>query len=308
MGTSLPLLVLSNIIIDDVVLPDGMSRPDMLGGAATYAAIGAAGYWPNVGIVAGVGGDFANLGGARLASLGIRAEGLLERDRFTIRNTLLYRADSERTETPRFGAVHFDRMQLTPDDIPEVLLPAAGTYVFRDLSTRFWEAFRRRRAQLGTALWELQASVATSKDWPLVRARLTDIDLFSLNLAEADGLLGTRAPERVVGELLNAGVKVVILRMGASGALIASSNEALRLRPPTSTVVDVTGAGNSFCGSFLAQWCATGSVESAARAAAAAAALCMSTFGPPARLDRAALDAWAAATPIERVGDIPRGG
>src|SRR6202041_1667331 len=99
-----------------------------------------------------------------------------------IRNTLLYRKDSERTETPRFGAIHFDRMQLTPDDIPDVLLPAAGTYVFRDLSARFWEAFRRRRAQLGTTLWELQASVATSKDWPQVRARLADIDLFSLNL------------------------------------------------------------------------------------------------------------------------------
>jgi sugar/nucleoside kinase (ribokinase family) len=308
MGTSNPILVLSNIIIDDVVLPDGVRRPDMLGGAATYAAIGAAGYWSNVGIVAGVGSDFAGVGGDRLASLGIRGDGLLERDRFTIRNTLLYRDDSERIETPTFGALHFDRMQLTPDDIPEILVPAAGTYVFRDLSVSFWEAFRRRRAQLGTTFWELQASVATAKDWPQVGARLASVDFFSLNLTEAAGLLGTRDVEQAIGELLNAGARGIVLRMGAAGALIATSNEALRVQPPASAIVDVTGAGNSFCGGFLAQWCATGDLESAARAAAAAAALCMSAFGPPDRLDKAALDTWAAATRIERVGSIPRRG
>jgi sugar/nucleoside kinase (ribokinase family) len=308
MGTSHPILVLSNIIIDDVVLPDGVRCPDMLGGAAAYAAIGAAGYWPSVGIVAGVGGDFANVGGDRLTSLGIRTEGLLERDRFTIRNTLVYGEDSERTETPRFGAMHFERMQLTPDDIPDVLLPAAGTYLFRDLATSFWEALQRRRMELGTTLWELQASVATANDWPQVRARLANIDLFSLNLTEAAGLFGTRDPEQAIGEILNAGAKAVILRMGASGALIATSSEALRLHPPASPIIDVTGAGNSFCGGFLAQWCATGSLDSAARAAAAAAALCMSTFGPPARLDKGSLDAWAAATRIEPFGSIPRRG
>jgi sugar/nucleoside kinase (ribokinase family) len=301
MMPSRPILVLSNIIIDDVVLPGGIQRPDMLGGAATYAAIGAAGCSANVGIVAGVGSDFAAVVADRFARLGIRREGLLERDRFTIRNTLVYRDDSERTETPTFGAMHFDRMQITPRDIPEVLLPAAGTYIFRDLSANFWESFQQQRHALGTTLWELQASVATPEDWPQVRARLSGVDLFSLNLTEAAGLLGTHDAKRAVGELLRAGAKGVVLRMGAAGALIATSNEALRLHPPRSAIVDVTGAGNSFCGGFLARWCATGNLELAARAAAAAAASCMSAFGPPARVDEAALEAWAAAAGIESV-------
>jgi sugar/nucleoside kinase (ribokinase family) len=308
MRTARPILILSNIIMDEVVLPGGVQRPTLLGGAASYAAIGAAGWWPDVAIVAGVGSDFDSLVGPRLASLGIRREGLLERDRFTIRNVLVYQEDSERTETPTFGAAHFERMQVTPDDIPDLLLPAAGTYLFRDLSTSFWDAFQRRRAALGTTLWELQASVAAPEFWPEVRARLSNVDLFSLNLTEAAGLLGTRNAHEVVDELLSAGARTVILRLGAEGALIATASKALRLHPPTSAVVDVTGAGNSFCGSFLAQWCATGDLESAARAAAAAAAKCMSAFGPPDLIDKPALAAWAAATRTEPVRNIPRRG
>jgi sugar/nucleoside kinase (ribokinase family) len=294
-----PLLILSNIILDDVVLPGGVRRHAVLGGAASYAATGALGWWPHVAIVAGVGSDFDNVAGRHFATLGIRREGMLERDRLTIRNTLLYRDESDRSETPVFGAAHFERMQTTPDDIPEILRPAAGTYLFRDLSASFWDAFERHRAALGTTLWELQASVATAHSWPGVRARLSSVDFFSLNLTEAVGLLGTSDVSQVIGNILSGGARSVILRMGAAGALIATSSGAVRLYPPASAVVDVTGAGNSFCGGFLAQWCATGDFESAARAGAAAAAQCMGAFGPPDRVDKPALTAWAAATRIE---------
>lgn len=295
-----PLLIVSNIIIDDLVLPGGEQRPGLLGGAATYAAIGAAGCWADVAVVAGVGSDFDSVVGDRLVRLGIRREGLLERDPLSIRNSLVYRENAERTETPVLGAAHFERLQLTPQDIPETLLPAAGSYIFRDLTGTFWGAYRRRRRQLGITLWELQASVAGKQYWPQVRDLLGSVDVFSLNETEAVGLLGTRDAVCVAGELLQAGARVVILRMGAAGALLATREGALRLYPPRSPVIDVTGAGNSFCGGFLAQWCATGGdLEAAGRAGAAAAALCMSAFGPPERVDKVALAAWAAATRIE---------
>ena len=297
-----PLLILSNIIIDDVVLPDGAQRPGMLGGAATYAAVGAAGCWADVSIVAGVGSDFGMVVGDRLARLGLRREGLLERDRWTIRNTLVYREAAERSETPVFGAEHFQRMQVTAEDIPASLLPAAGCYVFRDVAEEFWEACARRRGELGAMLWELQASVASARYWPRVRELLGGVEVFSLNSAEAVGLLGTRDARAAVAEVLRAGARVVVLRMGAEGALLATAERTLRLYPPASSVVDVTGAGNSFCGGFLAKWCAGGGdLEAAGRAGAAAAALCMRGFGVPEQVDRKALEEWEGATRIERV-------
>jgi sugar/nucleoside kinase (ribokinase family) len=307
-----PIVVISNIIIDDIVLADGARRSSVLGGAATYSAIGAASWWPQVAIVAGVGGDLNELAGGRLARLGLRDEGLLVRGPHTIRNHLVYLANGERTETPMLGIEHFDKMQTTPDDVPDSLLPAAGTYFFRDVSPNFWRCFARRRAQLGTTLWEWQAGGATPPArgvtpqarggtpaaWPSVRSLLPTVDMFSLTLSEARGLLDMREPEDIASQLLDAGANIVVLRMGAAGALIAARRGRLRLHPPASRVVDVTGAGNAFCGGFLAGWCGTQDLEWAARAAAAAAAQTMLDYGPPERIDHESLRALAGATTI----------
>ncbi|HWJ35335.1 MAG TPA: carbohydrate kinase family protein [Steroidobacteraceae bacterium] len=307
-----PIVVISNIIIDDIVLAGGARRSSVLGGAATYSAIGAASWWPQVAIVAGVGGDLDELTGGRLARLGLRDEGLLIRDPHTIRNHLVYLADGERTETPMLGIEHFDKMQTTPDDVPDSLLPAAGTYFFQDVSPDFWRSVARRRAQLGATLWEWQAGGATPSvgdaapstggvtpaAWPSVRALLPTMDMFSLTLSEARDLLGTQEPQDIVSKLLIAGANIVVLRMGAAGAVIADHRHQLRLRPPASRVVDVTGAGNAFCGGFLAGWCGTQDLEWAARAAAAAAAQTMLDYGPPDQIDHESLRALAGATTI----------
>jgi sugar/nucleoside kinase (ribokinase family) len=305
MTDPLPIVVISNIIVDDIVLPDGARRSGVLGGAATYSAIGAASWWPQVAIVAGVGSDLNELAGGRFARLGLRGEGMVNRGQHTIRNHLVYLASGERTETPLLGIEHFATMQTTPDDVPEVLLPAAGTYFFRDESPGFWRSVARRRAQLGTTLWEWQAGGTTPPArgvtpaaWPSVRALLPTADIFSLTLSEARELLGLRDPEGIANQLLNAGASIVVLRMGAAGALIAGPRGRLRLHPPASNVVDVTGAGNAFCGGFLAGWCRTQDLEWAARAAAAAAARTMLDYGPPDRIDPESLRALAGATII----------
>jgi sugar/nucleoside kinase (ribokinase family) len=192
-------------------------------------------------------------------------------------------------------------MQTTPDDVPELLLPAAGTYFFRDLSPDFWRAFERRCARLGATLWEWHAGTATPAIWPSLRPFLPTVDIFSLTLWEAQDLLGTHEPQEIVSQLLIAGANIILLRMGAAGALIANRSSRLRLHPPASRVVDVTGAGNSFCGGFLAGWCHTHDLEWAARAAAAAAAQTIAAFGPPERIERETLDALAEATVITYV-------
>jgi sugar/nucleoside kinase (ribokinase family) len=286
-----PLIVISNIIIDDIVLPSGACRSGVLGGAATYAAIGAASWWPQVAIVAGVGDDLEELVGDRFARLGLRPEGLLARDRRTIRNRLVYRADGERTETPTLGIEHFAHMQTTPEDVPDVLLPAAGSYFFRDVSPDFWHGVARRRAQLGVTLWEWQAGETAATLWPAVRALLPMVAIFSLTLGEARALLGEQTPQQIASQLLNAGAAMVVLRMGAAGALIADPRRRLHLHPPESTIVDVTGAGNAFCGGFLAGWCQTQDLQWAARAAAAAAARTMADYGPPEYIDHGSLKA-----------------
>jgi sugar/nucleoside kinase (ribokinase family) len=294
-----PIIALSNIIIDDIVLADGTQRPAMLGGAAVYAALGAAQWWRRVGIVAGIGQDFADGPGTALTGLGLLPDGLLVRDPHTIRSTLVYRPDGERSETPVHGEAHFAAMELTPEDVPTSLLPAAGAYLFRGTAPEQWRGFDKRRDLLGPILWELQGDAAEAALWPAIRQRLAGIDIVSLNAAEAGRLLGDTSPDAVLDALLAAGCGIAVLRLGAEGALVGDTGRRLRVRPPPSPVIDVTGGGNSFCGGFLAGWCGSGDLEFAARAAAASAAHALAQFGPPTEIAPDRARQLAAATLIE---------
>ncbi|MFT3820785.1 MAG: carbohydrate kinase family protein [Rubrivivax sp.] len=300
---SAPLLALSNLIVDDICRADGAQRRQ-LGGAGLYAALGAAFWWPEVALVAGVGADLDDHAQGALARWGLRDEGLLVRDAHTIGSRLVYRDDGERTETPWHGPEHFERLQLGPAQIPAALLPAAGCYLFQGLRPAYWDAYAGLRDRLGVTLWELSADAARPECWPAVRARLQGVDVFSLNRTEALALLGAAEPRAAAAALLDAGARCIVLRLGADGALVADARSMLRLRPPPGPVVDVTGAGNAFCGGFLAGRCRHGGdLEAAARCAAASAALTIAQHGPPDPRRAEALHALAAAA---RIDALPR--
>ncbi len=300
-----PLLILSNVIVDDVWLADGTRHSNTLGGAAVYAAVAARHWWPEVAIVAGVGADYPALAGDQLAPYGLRQDGVVERDAHTVQSCLRYFSDGERSETPTYGLDHFARLQLTPDDISASLMPAAGSYVFRDVWPAFWSSFAKHRQQLGTVLWEIDADAAQVEYRAMVEAQLPSIDVFSINRTEARQMLGSTEPADMIAQLTRAGARVTILRMGGEGALISDGRSLLHVRPPPSTVVDVTGGGNAFSAGFLAAWCAEpGNLERAARCAAASAAITLNQQGlpPPAtpgQLEQ--LDRFAAATVVERL-------
>lgn len=303
------IVVMSNVIVDDLHFADGTCRRGIVGGAAVHAAVGARFWWPEVGIVAGVGLDFDAVAGGALARRGVLTGGCLVRDAHTIASTLVYDAAGERTETPVHGPEHFERLQTTPRDVPEPWLPAAGTYVFRDLLPRFWTAYGDVRPRLGDVLWELQADVAERRYWPEIRALVPSVRIFSLNRTEGRALLGTGAPDVIADHVLDAGAAVAVVRLGSEGALVADAETRLRVRPARGPVVDVTGAGNAFCGGFLAGWCRSpGDLEHAGRCGAAAAARTIARLGPADPLDRAGLSALAAevvVVPHSRSTEIP---
>ena len=293
-----PILILSNIIIDDITLANGRHLPHVLGGAATYAAVAARLWWDDVAILAGVGADLTAMTEGQLTAYGLRDEGHLVRSQHTIQSRLVYRPDGSRTETPVHGPKHFATLQATPADIPQSLLPARGTYVFRDLDLAYWAEIEKQRPQLGTLLWELQDENIAGR-WAEVAALVPLCDLFSFNLSEARSLLGDTAPKDIVASVLAAGAKAIILRMGAEGALIGTYRQVFHVTPPASDVIDVTGGGNAFCGGFLAGWLlGSGDATFAARRAAASAAHALSQFGPGNPRNRSQPLEWMAATKI----------
>ncbi|MEY9165052.1 ribokinase [Sinorhizobium fredii] len=99
------------------------------------------------------------------------------------------------------------------------------------------------------------------------------IDIAFLNEGEALALTGTSG-EEACRRLLATGVREVVLTFGGNGAMLASGDAMIRVPSVPCTVVDTTGAGDTFMAVALASAALRGSrldrtaIEHAARAAA----------------------------------------
>jgi 2-dehydro-3-deoxygluconokinase len=199
--------------------------------------------------------------------------------------------------------------RIGPAEVPKAAIAAAKVFHLSGISL----AISNGACDAGYAAIEsarsagVQVSFDTNlrlKLWPLDRARavmsdvlrLTDIALPSWE--DITAITGLTDPEAIVDHCLRLGAKVVALKMGAGGAMVASADERHRIAPFPCRPVDATGAGDTFGGAFVARRIAGDSLSEAGRYAAAAAALSTQGHGavapiPRADTVRAALEAQA---------------
>jgi len=131
--------------------------------------------------------------------------------------------------------------------------------------------------------------------WPAARARavidaaIAQADLAFPSREDAEALTGLADPDAIADYYLALGCPLVAVKCGADGALLATS-EGLRLRAPAHAVdaVDATGAGDTFCGAFMARTVLGDGPAAALVYANAAAALSTTGYGAVAPIPRAA--------------------
>lgn len=123
------------------------------------------------------------------------------------------------------------------------------------------------------------------KLWPKARARavITEaIRLADICLPSFDDILamgGPGRPDAVIDAMLELGAKIVALKNGAKGAIVADATRRVAVPAHPCTPVDATGAGDCFGGSFIARLVQGDDMVAAARYAGAAAALSTEGYG-----------------------------
>jgi 2-dehydro-3-deoxygluconokinase len=122
-------------------------------------------------------------------------------------------------------------------------------------------------------LWSLERARAVIHE----TARKADILLPSLD--EARSLTGLETPEAIIGFYLDFGPEILALKCGGEGAVIAAAGRIEFIPPVSVTVVDTSGAGDTFDGSLLARLAAGDDPFAAGRYAVAAAALSTTGYG-----------------------------
>src|SRR5207244_3926673 len=90
------VIVVGNLTIDDVVLPDGTTQMSSVGGNSLYTALGVRLWQPSVGIVTRCGEDFPHDLPAMLNALGIAAEGVVDIPGPPVRHWVVYEQGGQR--------------------------------------------------------------------------------------------------------------------------------------------------------------------------------------------------------------------
>jgi sugar/nucleoside kinase (ribokinase family) len=125
------------------------------------------------------------------------------------------------------------------------------------------------------------ASVGGMMQVPLdeVKSWIQKMDGILLNEEESMYITGIAEPEKAIDVLLE-DCAVVVIKLGAHGAIGKARGSILVSVPaaPT-TVVDTTGAGDSFAAGFIAQFSATKNMQHSLELGAKVAAQCVQTIG-----------------------------
>ena len=299
--------------IDFLITHEDEARIEQIGGNALYAAVGAALWAEEVFLWARLGANYPSRWLAQLAGSGINGNGLVrlpeEQDHRTF---FAYLPDGRRDDTN--PAAHFARIgQPLPPLLQDYIHSTPGQddpHRYEPLALRSadwpaeWtavDAVHLSPLALATQLnlpprlrnqGVRQITVDPGERYMIperrayIRQMMPHIDAFLPSRMEISSLFGTGAGvQETAVTLADWGAPLVVIKDGANGVYFYAKDEGrLRHLPPyhdpdDRRVIDVTGAGDSFCGGFMVGLARTGDPLQAAQYGAVSASLVIEGYG-----------------------------
>jgi sugar/nucleoside kinase (ribokinase family) len=247
------LVCLGQFTIDDIVQWDGTVHMGCVGGDAVFSWFGAHLWVDGVGVVAPAGDDFpiAELRALREAGEGL--DGVAQRSAPTIRNWVLHERDGRRTWVLRTDPTLNYELSPRYRDIPAVYRRARAFHIAAmDMGAQYELASLLRQNDVLLSLDPEENYIRGNEN--RFAALLGKIDVFLPSAIEARQLVGHADYALALRELTAIGPKIVAIKLGAEGVIVyeRSTDLALHVAAYPARFVDGTGAGDAFCGGFMA--------------------------------------------------------
>lgn len=249
------LVFVGHVSVDKVENVHGMRVQP--GGAALYAAVAARTLSTNVTLVSAVGRDYQfpdalkKIGDSHVKVYNMPSTS------FHIRYNDRWEARYAKTRwgaSPKVSSVAVLVKELEPNAIVHIspMKPAKVAKILKEIKN----ASPRAKVSVNTWMGYLEES---RKNRGILRHLASMVDFFILNDSEVKALTQTDSISTAL-RLLDA--KMLIVTLGQLGAIINEKNRGIQMVPalniPVEKVVDTTGAGDAWCGAFLATYDLTG--------------------------------------------------
>ncbi|GAB4162954.1 MAG: hypothetical protein Fur0021_37640 [Candidatus Promineifilaceae bacterium] len=312
--------------IDTLSTHDGEARSGLPGGNALYAAVGAALWRESVGVWARVGNNYPQAWLTQLSAYGLADQGVIHLPEPQDHRTFYaYLPDGRRDDAnpaahfarinqplPSFlqdyvhstlgqdDPVHYEPLALRPDDWPTAYAQARAVHLsplsictHRD-TPPFLRAAGMRQITVDPGERYMTPALAH-----LIRHFLPSVTAFLPSDQEIRSLFGAEVDQVEAARTLAAwGAPLVVIKRGADGVLLYEREPervtelAAFHAPGDPRVIDVTGAGDAFCGGFMVGLDRTGDPRQAACYGLASASLVIEGYGALYAFSRDPAAAW----------------
>ncbi len=239
------ILIVGSLALDSVKTPLG-KRKEVLGGSATYAAVSASLYSP-VNLVGVVGKDFPKKYIKMLEKKNIDLQGLEVQKGKTFRWKGEYTWNFNDAKTLSTELNVFAKFK---PHIPESYRDSK--YVFlANIDPALQEEVLEQVKKPKLVFCDTMNHWIASKRKQLLKT-LKKVDILLLNDAEARQLTGEVNMIKVARAMRKLGPKTVVIKLGEHGALLFTGKHVFCLPGfLLESVVDPTGAGDTFAGGFI---------------------------------------------------------
>ena len=274
MQDSKEILAVGSIAYDSIQTPKG-NRDRILGGSCTYFSVAAATY-TDVQIIGIVGNDFDDKSWDIFEKYNINTQNVEIADGKTFSWGGIYNEDYSKRDT-----------LFTELGVFENFIPIINSNIKQPI------------LYLGNIQPQLQLDVINKVKNPYliaadsmnlwidlfpneVNTLISKVDLFMLNDEEAKQLTNKDNLEEIANDLLALGPKIIVIKKGKEGSLLAYQNKKINISVvPNTPIYDPTGAGDSFAGGMLGYIAINGieSPENAVVHGTAVASYTVSGFG-----------------------------
>jgi sugar/nucleoside kinase (ribokinase family) len=287
------VVLLGNLLVDDLVFPDGRTRMGQPGGAMLYSSLALALWGTRAGCVAPRGDDYPADALAHLARRGVMLDGITPLGRPGVRTWLLYEGRVRRV-VHRLGCPTHEEVSPRPGDVPGAWRGARCFHLGPIPIAMQAEAARALGG--GGALVSLDPhELVTEASLPRWLGVLEHADLFwpsedELRLDDAQ-----TDPHAALRRLATPRLKYVLYKRGLKGGVLydVKRDAFLEWSARTNGVQDPTGAGDAFAAGFLSALLEGGTVEECLRRGVVTASFAIEAWGPVSLLEATRADAEA---------------
>lgn len=253
-----------NVMLDTVRFADGTEHTqESIGGPATFAYSGVKLFTDDVMQCSRVGEDYHPLFDPWMEKNGVESKGFRVVTERCNHSYLVYNEDTTYSfDKTKVGDISFlsewtqnqGYMKTSPADFGDFTCEGdtKGIYLAQNYDRVFWDQLGVIKNRDGfKVMWEIEGPSSQYQYLDKVMHACQYVDIFSLNIEEAQNLFDVQGDEACIQKLQALPVDFTLFRVGERGLYAVTKDHAYYLPPAPGPFVDPTGCGNTSTGAAL---------------------------------------------------------